>query len=81
MANISGHQPGISYCPVCKEPLRNIPREEMTSIGYQRADGTVSEFTHTPREPTISAFEPINRLLKTDRYNGTTYNRPLALIL
>ena len=36
---------------------------------------------HTPREPAISPFKPINRLLKTDRYNGTIYNRPLVLIL
>ena len=30
---------------------------------------------HTPREPAILPFKPINRLLKTDCYNGTTYNR------
>ena len=66
MANISGHQPGISYCPVCKEPLRNIPREEMTSIGCQRADGTVSGFTHTPAEPPKKPLKPINRPLKID---------------
>ena len=30
---------------------------------------------YTPREPDISPFKPINRPLKTDWYNGTTYNR------
>ena len=32
-------------------------------------------FDYTPTEPPISPFKPINRLLKTDWYNGTTYNR------
>jgi len=27
---------------------------------------------YTPVEPVISPFKPINRLLKIDRYNGTT---------
>ena len=31
--------------------------------------------SYTPTEPTISPFKPINRLLKADCYNGTTYNR------
>ncbi len=26
---------------------------------------------YTPREPAISPFKPINRLLKIDRHNGT----------
>ena len=30
---------------------------------------------YTPREPAISPFKPINRLLKTDCYNGTNQNR------
>jgi len=47
MANIPGPQPDIQYCPICKEKLRNIPREEMTSPGYVRADGTVSPDTHS----------------------------------
>ena len=41
----------------------------------------VYENVYTPREPAISPFKPINRPLKTDWYNRTTYNRPLALIL
>ena len=32
-------------------------------------------FEHTPRQPVTSPFKPINRLLKIDRRNGTTYNR------
>jgi hypothetical protein len=31
--------------------------------------------SYTLREPPISPFKPINRPLKTDWYNGTTYNR------
>ncbi|WP_289051506.1 hypothetical protein, partial [uncultured Psychrobacter sp.] len=34
---------------------------------------------YIPTEPVISPFKPINRPLKTDCYNGTTYNRLLDL--
>lgn len=47
MANRTGEQPDIKYCPACKEILRNIPRKEMKSKGYIRKNGTVSEHTHT----------------------------------
>ncbi len=47
MVNVSGPQPDILFCPACKGQLINIPREEMVSGGYIRADGTVSEDTHT----------------------------------
>ncbi len=47
MANISGPQPRIKYCPICKAYVRNIPRSEMKSKGYVRRDGSVSESTHT----------------------------------
>lgn len=47
MANVPGPQPDVKFCPSCKGNLRNIPREEMKSRGYVRADGTVSEHTHT----------------------------------
>ncbi len=47
MANRSGPQPEVLYCPTCKGKLRNVPRNEMASAGYQRADGTVAEDTHT----------------------------------
>lgn len=47
MANVSGPQADVKYCPACKGNLRNIPRGEMKSPGYVRADGTVSEHTHT----------------------------------
>ena len=32
-------------------------------------------FKYTPTEPVILPSKPINRPLKTDWYNGTTYNR------
>ena len=35
---------------------------------------------YTPREPAISPFKPINRPLKTDWHNGTTYIEPMTLI-
>ncbi len=47
MANKTGPQPDIKYCPICKGDLLNIPRDKMKSKGYVRKDGTVSEHTHT----------------------------------
>jgi len=47
VANMTGPQPDIKYCPICKGELRNIPREEMKSKAYIRKDGTASEHTHT----------------------------------
>jgi uncharacterized protein with PIN domain len=47
MANLSGPQPDIKFCPVCKADVRNVPRSEMKFQGYVRKDGTVSEHTHT----------------------------------
>lgn len=47
MANESGPQPDIKFCPICKGTLRNVPRSEMKSSGYVRKNGTVSEHTHT----------------------------------
>ena len=47
MANLPGPQPDIKHCPVCKAGLRNVPRSEMKSKGYQRRDDTVSKHTHT----------------------------------
>ena len=46
MANISGPQPEVRFCPACQGELRNIPREEMRSR-YVRRDGRVAEDTHT----------------------------------
>jgi len=47
MANKTGPQPDIKYCPICKGALLNIPRDNMKSKGYVRKDGTISEHTHT----------------------------------
>jgi uncharacterized protein with PIN domain len=47
MANRTGPQPDVQFCPVCRAPLRNVPRKEMASHGHPRADGTVSPDTHT----------------------------------
>lgn len=47
MANKTGPQSDIKYCPICKENIKNIPRDKMKSKGYIRKDGTVSQHTHT----------------------------------
>lgn len=47
MANLSGPQPDIKFCPICKSNLVNVPRNKMKSHGYVRKNGTVSEHTHT----------------------------------
>ena len=49
MANTSGDQPDVKYCPTCKAPLQNVPRSQMKSKGYVRAAGTVAQDTHTYR--------------------------------
>jgi uncharacterized protein with PIN domain len=46
MANIPGPQPDIKYCPVCKNLLKNVPRDQM-KYNYTKVDGTVSPYTHT----------------------------------
>lgn len=47
MANTTGPQPEIRYCPACRADLRNLQRHELPSRGYRRADGTVTEHTHS----------------------------------
>jgi uncharacterized protein with PIN domain len=47
MANISGPQPDVKYCPACKGNLQNVPRDKMQFRGYPRKDGTISPHTHT----------------------------------
>jgi len=47
MANLSGPQPDVKFCPKCKGNLENVPREKMISRGYRRKDGSVAEHTHT----------------------------------
>jgi hypothetical protein len=47
MANKSGPQPDVKFCPACKSNLLNVPRARMASKGYVRKDGSVSPHTHT----------------------------------
>jgi uncharacterized protein with PIN domain len=47
MANQTGLQLDIKYCPICKAEINNVPRNKMKSKGYVRKDGTVSSETHT----------------------------------
>lgn len=47
MANKTGPQPDVRYCPVCKADMKNVPRNQMVSTGQVRKDGTVSPHTHT----------------------------------
>jgi uncharacterized protein with PIN domain len=46
MANVSGPQPDVKFCPACTAELRNLPRNEMKWRG-KKADGTISQHTHT----------------------------------
>jgi uncharacterized protein with PIN domain len=48
MANLTGKQSEIQFCPVCQGRLSNVPREEMVSAGYKsRKTGEVAPETHT----------------------------------
>jgi uncharacterized protein with PIN domain len=61
MANLPGPQRDVQFCPVCKGPLRNVPRQEMTSKGYRRRDGTVAPDTHTYECQSCSGKFEINQ--------------------
>lgn len=45
VANISGPQPDVQFCPKCGRKLRNVSRNEMRSRVTSRAN-TVPEHTH-----------------------------------
>ena len=47
MANITGSQPDVKFCPRCKADLRNVSRDEMRTRAYRRRDGSVAPDTHT----------------------------------
>lgn len=47
MANVPGKQPDVRDCPRCKGRLQSVPRSQMKSRGYRRANGTISPDTHT----------------------------------
>ena len=47
MANISGPQPDVKYCPACRAEISNVPRDKMEFQGHMRVNGTVSPHTHT----------------------------------
>lgn len=61
MANKTGVQPDIKFCPKCKGELRNIPRSEMKSKGYIRKDGSISQYTHTYECPICRTRFEINQ--------------------
>lgn len=61
MANLSGPQPKIKYCPICKGNLKNVPREKMKSKGYIRKDGSAAPHTHTYDCKICSARFEINQ--------------------
>ena len=67
MANLSGPQPEIKYCPICKSDLKNVPRSKMKSKGYVRRDGSVAEHTHTYDCLICSNRFEINQDRSTDR--------------
>lgn len=46
MANISGPQSDVQFCPKCGGKLRNVPRNEMRSRVANRANA-VPKHTHT----------------------------------
>ena len=46
MANISGPQEDVKYCPACKGDLENAPRSKMKTRVINN-DGTVPPHTHT----------------------------------
>ena len=60
MANISGPQPNVKYCPACKSALKNVPRHEM-KYPTTRRDGTVSPHTHTYTCPQCGRKFEINQ--------------------
>ena len=48
MANVTGHQPDIKFCPICKGEIDVVRREDMVSSGYKRVGtGMPAEHTHT----------------------------------
>lgn len=61
MANRSGPQPDVKYCPACRKPVFNVPRHAMKSKGYVRKDGNVSEDTHTYECPSCTKRFEINQ--------------------
>lgn len=46
MANVSGLQKAVKYCPACKSDLYNVPRDKMKTRVINRG-GTVPQYTHT----------------------------------
>ena len=64
------------YSLECKEALSEQGKQLPKLIEREFEDFLRCDYLeYTLREPPISPFKPINRPLKTDWYNGTTYNR------
>ena len=58
MANVSGPQPEIKYCPVCKSDLLNVPRNRMVSKGFVRRDGGLDLIRYVVVPTATSRFPP-----------------------
>jgi len=60
---------------IARNPTIKLPIILNEHTVIEDSDQSSERFGYTLREPPISPFKPINRPLKTDWYNGTTYNR------
>lgn len=46
MANVSGPQPDVQFCPYCRESMLNVPRHKMKTSVKNMSD-EVPHHTHT----------------------------------
>ena len=60
---------------IARNPTIKLPIILNEHTVIEDSDQSSERFGYTLAEPAISPLKPINRPLKTDCYNGTTYNR------
>ena len=60
MANISGPQPDVQFCPFCKEALENVLRNKMKTTVKNMSD-EVPRYTHTYHCPKCGRTYEINQ--------------------